>query len=95
MKVFMKTQVYLRGANCPVCLETVRDLLLADSRVEAVHSSFSDQCLEVEHADMPNDDLVRVLQQNLHGIEIGSNGETGMAEIVPQVGKWHCHATGA
>jgi len=28
-----------------------------------------------------------------NGIEIGSNGETGMTEIVPRVGKWHCHAT--
>ena len=87
----MKTQVYLRGANCPVCLDTIRQLLLADPRIEAVHMVFGDQCLEVEHAGIPNDDLVRVLERNLHGIEIADNGEQVMAEVVPQIGEWHCH----
>jgi hypothetical protein len=87
----MQTQVYLRGANCPVCLETIRQLLLRDSRVEAVHMVFGTQCLEVEHTGMPNDDLVRVLQGNLHGIEIADNGEQVMAEVVPRIGEWHCH----
>ena len=91
----MKTQVYLRGANCPVRLETIRQLLLADSRVEAVHMAFGDQCLEVQHTGMPTDDLVRGLKRNLHGIEIADNGERVMAEVVPQVGEWHCHNPGA
>jgi hypothetical protein len=90
----VKTQVILRGANCPVCLETIRRILLADPRVQAVHMSFGDQCLEVEHAGMPNDDLIRVLQRNLHGIETADNGEKVMAEVVSQIGEWHCHNVG-
>jgi hypothetical protein len=74
-----------------VCLDTIRQLLLADPRVDAVQLAFGSQCLEVEHAGMPNDDLVRVLRQNLHGIEIAGNGEQVMAEVAPQIGEWHCH----
>ena len=90
----MKTQVLVRGANCPVCLDTIRRLLLDDPRVEEVTMSFGDQCLEVEHTGLPNKDLVQVLQWNLHGIEVGDNGEQVMAEVMPMVGEWHCHATG-
>jgi hypothetical protein len=36
-----------------VCLDTIRPLLLADSRVEAAHMAFGHQCLELGHAGMP------------------------------------------
>ncbi len=42
----MKTEIQLRGANCPVCFETVRTMLLEEPRVTAVHSSFSSHCME-------------------------------------------------
>ncbi len=93
--VDVKTEVYLPGANCPVCLNTVRGMLLGDPRVEAVHMSFSDRCLEVEHSGVPNADFARLLHENLHGIEVAGNGERMMVEIVPQVGEWHCHAPNA
>lgn len=40
---------------------------------------------------MPDDDLVRVLQRNLHGIAIADNDEQVMAEVVPRIGESHCH----
>jgi hypothetical protein len=46
------------------------------------------------HAGVPNDDLIRVLQRNLRGIETADNGEKVMAEVVPQIGEWHCHTPG-
>lgn len=91
----MKTEVYLQGANCPVCFNTVQQLLLDDPRVETVHMSFSTHCLEVEHAGMPNDELVRLLRQNLHGTEVAGNAETVMVEVAARIGEWHCHARDA
>jgi hypothetical protein len=54
----VKTEIQLRGANCPVCFETVREMLLEDSRVTAVHSSFSSHCIEVEHGAMSAEELM-------------------------------------
>jgi copper chaperone CopZ len=87
----VKTEVYMPGANCPLCLNTIRSLLLDDPRVDSVHMSFPNRCLEVEHSGVPSEDLVRMLQQNLHGIEVAGNGERVMVEVVPQIGEWHCH----
>jgi hypothetical protein len=87
--------VYLQGSNCPVCFNTVQQLLLDDPRVDAVDMSFSKHCLEVEHTGMANDDLLDILRHNLHGIELASNAEKEMVEVSPQIVDWHCHPPGA
>jgi copper chaperone CopZ len=43
----VKTELYMPGANCPVCLNTIRSLLLDDPRVDSVHMSFPNRSLEV------------------------------------------------
>jgi copper chaperone CopZ len=87
----VKTEIQLRGANCPVCFETVREMLLEDSRVTAVHSSFSSHCMEVEHGAMSAEELIGLLHRNLHGVEIAGNGEQVMVDVDPSIGEWHCH----
>jgi hypothetical protein len=87
----VKTEVQLRGANCSVCFERVREMLLEDSRVIAVHSSFSRHCMEVEHGAMPAEELIELLHRNLHGVEIAGNGEKVMVDVEPSIGEWHCH----
>jgi hypothetical protein len=87
----MTTEVHLPGANCPVCFESVREMLMEDSRVSVVHGAFSSHCLEVEHGAMPTEELIALLHRNLHGIDIAGNGEKVMVDIEPSIGEWHCH----
>jgi hypothetical protein len=87
----MNTQIQMRGANCPSCFDTVRAMLLEDPRVKAVHGSFSSQCMEVELGTMSVEELIGLLHRNLHGIEIGGNGEQVMVDVEPSIGEWHCH----
>jgi hypothetical protein len=87
----VKTEIQLGRANCPACFETVREMLLEDSRVTAVHSSFSNHCMEVEHGAMSAEELIGLLHRNLHGVEIGGNGEQVMVNVEPSIGEWHCH----
>jgi hypothetical protein len=87
----VKTEIQLPGANCPVCFESVREMLLEDARVTAVQGAFSSHCLEVEHGTMSTEELIALLHRNLHGIEIAGNGEKVMVDIEPSVGEWHCH----
>jgi hypothetical protein len=85
------TKLQLRGANCPVCFETVRTMLLEDARVTAVHGSFSSHCMEVDLGAMPLDELLALLHRNLQGVEIAGNGEQVMVSVEPSIGEWHCH----
>jgi copper chaperone CopZ len=87
----MKTEIHVPGANCPVCFETVREILLEDSRVTAVHGGFSGQCIEVEHDAIPTDELIGLLHRNLHGVEIAGNAEQVMVDVDASIGEWHCH----
>jgi len=87
----MSTQIQLRGANCPTCFDTVKDMLMAEPGVTAVHGSFSSQCMEVELSTMSEEDLIGLLHRNLHGTEVAGNGEQVMIDIEPSLGEWHCH----
>lgn len=87
----MSTQIQLRGANCPTCFDTVKDMLMEDPGVTAVHGSFSSQCMEVELSTMSEEDLIGLLHRNLHGTEVAGNGEQVMIDIEPSLGEWHCH----
>jgi hypothetical protein len=87
----VKTEIQLPGANCPVCFETVREMLLEDARVTAVHGAFSGHCMEVEHDAIPAEDLIELLHRNLHGVEIAGNGEEVMVDVEASIGEWHCH----
>jgi len=87
----VKTEIPLPGRNCPVCFETVREMLLEDSRVTGVHSSFSNHCMEVEHDAMSAEELIGLLHRNLDGVEIAGNGEKVMVDVDPSIGEWYCH----
>jgi len=87
----VKTDIQLPGANCPVCFETVRGMLLEDSRVTAVHGDFSRQCLNVDHDGIPAEELIDLLHRNLHGVEIAGNAEQVMVDVEASIGEWHCH----
>jgi hypothetical protein len=87
----MKTEIQLPGANCPVCFETVREVLLEDRRVTAVHGNFSGHCLEVDHDAVPAEELIGLLHRNLHGVEIAGNAEQVMVDVEASIGEWHCH----
>jgi hypothetical protein len=90
-EVVVITEIALRGANCPVCFETVRTKLLEDARVSAVHSSFSEHHMTIERHAMSDEDLIGLLRRNLHGVEIAGNGERVMVDVKPSIGEWHCH----
>jgi hypothetical protein len=90
-EVVVITEIELRGANCPVCFETVRTKLLEDARVSAVHSSFSEHHMRIERHAMSDEELFGLLHRNLHGVEIAGNGERVMVDVKPTIGEWHCH----
>jgi copper chaperone CopZ len=90
-EVQVRTEIQLPGANCPVCFETVREMLLEDPGVTAVQSSFSSHCMEVEHGAMSTEELIALLHRNLHGVAITGNGEKVMVDVEPSIGEWHCH----
>ncbi|MEP6623881.1 MAG: hypothetical protein ABJC79_05535 [Acidimicrobiia bacterium] len=87
----MMTQIQLSGANCPTCFETVRTMLSDDPGVVTVHGSFSGQCIQIELGDMCVDELMSLLQRNLHGVGIAGNGDRVMVDIEPSIGDGHCH----
>lgn len=91
----MITEIELRGANCPVCFETVRTKLLDDTRITSVHASFSDHHMAVDRGAMSYDELIGLLHRNLHGVEIAGNGERVMVDVQPSIGEWHCHGVPA
>ena len=84
------TEIELRGANCPVCFETVRTKLLDDTRITSVNA-FSDHHMTVDRGAMSDDELIGLLHRNLHRVEIAGNGERVMVDVQPPIGEWHCH----
>jgi hypothetical protein len=71
----MRTLIRVENANCTYCMNAVRDDLLARPLVHHVHLSATAGCWEVDHDHEDASELIGVLEQSLHGWQVGSNGE--------------------
>jgi hypothetical protein len=88
----LRTVVQVETANCPFCINDVRDRLLADPRVHSVRLSATAHCWDVDHDYDDAQTITHVLQQWLHAWEVADNGEAVMVTTTPQPAdgcRWH------
>ena len=93
----MRTRVRVADANCPYCMNDVRDELLSRPLVHGVHTSAVAGCLEVDHDHDDPGALIAVLQRSLHGWQIADNGEVVMVMTHSELDDecpWHPPAGG-
>jgi len=88
-----RTEIKVAGANCPWCLNAAIEILRQVHGVRSVHSSMTEECIQVVHEDVPIDTLLDSLRSILRGVE-GSSYESQMVPVDPQPAVLRCgHAT--
>ena len=83
------TEIRIVGANCPWCLNDTIERLRDHPGVVDAHASMSEQCLRIEHHDVPVEELVTLLHRYLHGTEL-SSVEPVMIEVDARLAAIHC-----
>jgi len=85
----MRTLIRVDNANCTYCMNDVRDALLARPRVNAVRSSATAGCWEIDHDHEDLAAITNLIRQSLHGWEVADNGEMIMIATTSEV-RDHC-----
>jgi hypothetical protein len=81
----MKTLIRVQNANCPDCLNSIQDTLMARPLVQTVHVHAADGCIEVEHEHDAPEELVELLGRSLRGWRMADNGEIMQVPTSPVV----------
>lgn len=72
------------GANCPWCFNDAIDKIRQTAGVTEVRASIHDDCIEIQHQDVPTALLVSTLRTYLHGSD-NSSHECQMIAIEPEL----------
>ncbi len=79
----MQTSLRIDGANCPTCFNQALDDLGRLDGVRTVHGSIGGPCIEIDHRDdIEVDLLAQTIRNRLHGIEMFAN-EVRMVPLEP------------
>lgn len=83
------TELRVRGADCPSCLNATLDALRAVPGVRAVDTSSVAGCLAIDHDDLDPEHLARVIRDHLRGVEM-FGAEIMMVSVEPLVADLRC-----
>jgi hypothetical protein len=80
----METNFEIGMANCPECLNTTRDELLADPLIHQVTIDSGRGCWQVNHDYKDPEIVAGMLHRSLRGWEVAGNGEIVMIGAAPK-----------
>lgn len=89
----MRTLIRVDSANCVSCMNDARDALLARPLVQAVRSTVTAGCWEIEHDHDDLGEITSLIRGTLHGWEVADNGEIVMIATTLEV-RDRCEAHG-
>lgn len=85
----MRTTLRIDNANCPNCFNDTVDQLTRLDGVRAVHGSMAVGTIDIDHDHVALDDLIGVVRDHLHGIEMFAN-EIRMVPLEPSLSPTIC-----
>lgn len=83
------TEMDIKGADCPFCLNATLDALRSRDGVENAFISAVNGCLVVKSHDIDQRVLVDIAATNLHGTATWAD-ETEMVGVKPIITRTHC-----